>query len=88
MNFGLKPLDQDHDKMELCSVGGLSEHSLGKINNPGRDYANSFDKGFKINDILRPGDLKSLDSFEGMEDNYFGKSPFINDKSPSISPMN
>lgn len=73
----------------ICSVGGLSEHSLGKINNPGRDFANSFDKGFKINDMFRPGnDLKSLDSFEGIDDNNFYKGPFFNEKSPSVSPLN
>lgn len=87
INFGLKPLDNDQEKIEICSVGGLSENPLGKITK-GRGYTNSFDKGF--DNILRPGELKSLDnSFEGIEINhFFGSSPFNHDKSPSISPIN
>jgi len=82
-------MNENHEKDMICSVGGLSEHSLGKINNPGRDYANSFDKGFKINDMFRPGgDLKSLDSFEILDDNNRFMPPFFNDKSPSVSPLN
>ena len=78
-------MDNDLEKIEICSVGGLSENLFGKITK-GRGYTNSFDKGFE--NILRPGGLKSLDeSFEDIEENnIFRSSHFNHDKSPSVSP--
>ena len=58
LDFITEPLDEKDDKVDVCSVGGLSTNPLKKKPEINREYSNPFEKGF---DVIRPLELDSLD---------------------------